>query len=429
MSVLQRTSGPGERTNDDRRAASVGAEAGVAESFREHLDALVRRVQFALQLRGRLGGRERLWCRAGLARVVVGRFRRAGPPRVRVERHQHGRRVGAAEPLVGRHRRRARRRVGVEVFLEHVRLARHDERQGLDDALPVLRRQLEALGRLALHHVEAPFRQKARSLRSRRRFVLGQREAEGFVVDAFVVADVAVALAAQVEHLGVGVEVREDDPGGLVDVDLGELFLEIPDVPDLELPLRLLGEPHCSQLARGSEELHLGGFRALMRLFDTADDRVLSRVAESDDFVLARRRPHLAFVIPHEILDELVVRLRRLHLGALLDVPDFDREVARDRPEDVVGRRVKPQQRHFARMAVQVDERFGQRLGEAVGRDAPDLDREVLRGRRDEVLVERVEIKVQDGALVTRDDGRRRRVRSLVGVRHDGHRPAAARER
>ena len=107
-----------------------------------------------------------------------------------VEGAELGRLIGAREPLVGGVRGHAAEGGRVEVLLERLGLARHDELEHLH-GVP---RQLERHRRLALHDVARALREEGHPLTGYRRAVLRQRKGVGRLVHALVVPDVPVAL-------------------------------------------------------------------------------------------------------------------------------------------------------------------------------------------------------------------------------------------
>mmetsp|Transcript_41300 Transcript_41300/g.80837 ORF Transcript_41300/g.80837 Transcript_41300/m.80837 type:complete len:221 (-) Transcript_41300:938-1600(-) len=154
----------------------------------------------------------------------------------------HGDRIQAASPnpLVRSMRRYRRRTVRKQVFLKSVTLPRNDERERRH-AIP---RYLEQTGRLVVSHVNGAFRHHAHALAGN----CGLEHSdtvEGLLFGrVFVVANVSVSLAAEVEDTGVNVVEGHDNARCLVDGFRVNGGRSVTQIPHLELTARALGESH-----------------------------------------------------------------------------------------------------------------------------------------------------------------------------------------
>mmetsp|Transcript_38038 Transcript_38038/g.119387 ORF Transcript_38038/g.119387 Transcript_38038/m.119387 type:complete len:228 (+) Transcript_38038:1737-2420(+) len=137
----------------------------VCQELLERLDALLGGLELLRELHGVLLRHEG----GGLRAAHVGARGHGG---------HLGRLVRAAHPLVGGVARLPREALRVEVLLEGVGLARHDEGERHD----AVRGELEELGRLAAHDVDAALRHHAHALLGLRTAVLANAVAKGALV-------------------------------------------------------------------------------------------------------------------------------------------------------------------------------------------------------------------------------------------------------
>lgn len=148
-----------------------------------------------------------------------------------LERNQLGVRSLAAEPGIGRQGRLVTHTVREQIRLERVRLARYGKADGLDRAV----RDLVGAGNLALVDIEGTLGHEGDTTLRDVGAKLGQ--SEQLVVLVLVVADVAVTLSGQVQHVAVAVVEGHDDSRGGVEVGGAQGVVEVGAVPDVDLAI------------------------------------------------------------------------------------------------------------------------------------------------------------------------------------------------
>ena len=270
----------------------------------------------------------------------------AGLQRLRLTRHTHayhqnGVAVLSLSPLLVGERRDARVGGRVHIRLVALELARHDEGQRLHVALAG---QLHDARHLALVHIARLLRQHAQTLPVKRPSsaytcrhgggVLRQRVQRG--VHHLVVADVAVALARQVQHVRVHVEEgqqratrlrltkrhRNDHIQRVVRNGLGEVL----QVPQLPLSLGRAVEAGGDDVRAVAQPRHLGALGAFVGL-PLAHHGALARVEDAVHFVLRGDADERAVVVPVQVLREgFAIEGVELFLGA--KIPNLSSAVA-----------------------------------------------------------------------------------------------------
>mmetsp|Transcript_9440 Transcript_9440/g.36848 ORF Transcript_9440/g.36848 Transcript_9440/m.36848 type:complete len:476 (-) Transcript_9440:608-2035(-) len=231
--------------------------------------------------RGHVGG--------GLARGADG----GGDGRVRgaavlgrVHGHALGLRGGAAEPALGSGGGLGGEGVGVDVVLEAVALAGHSE----GDEVGLVPEQLDEAGGFAAADVDGALREHGEALGGLGRLGLADGVDGGGagLVNDLKVADVAVALAADVEHAGVVVPEGHEDARGLVELLLEDRLRHCAGVPHLDLAAGVAREAGGDELLAVPEEDHVDDLGALVSLH-LADGLggIHTRVEHADDLVLA----------------------------------------------------------------------------------------------------------------------------------------------
>ena len=159
--------------------------------------------------------------------------------------------------------------------------------------------------------------------------VLRQRVQRG--VHHLVVADVAVALARQVQHVGVHVEEGQDHAARLVQRVRGDGFVEVAEIPHSPLTLRCAIEARGDDTRRFAQPRHLRRLRAVVGT-PLADYAILARIEDAIHLVLRRDAEQGAAVVPVQILGkrlaiaahDLVTQLAVPHLGRAVATPNPD---------------------------------------------------------------------------------------------------------
>ena len=154
--------------------------------------------------------------------------------------------------------------------------------------------------------------------------VLRQRVERG--LHHFVVANVAVAFAAQIDDVGVGVEEGQDHAAGLVERVEGDRLAEVAQVPHLPLALRCAIEAGGEDARRLAQPRHLGALGAVVGL-PLAHQAVLARIENAVHLVLCGHAEERAAVVPVQVLGKgLAVAAH--HLVAILAIPHLRRSIA-----------------------------------------------------------------------------------------------------
>eukprot|EP00754_Rhynchopus_humris_P020123 Rhum_TRINITY_DN14679_c26_g1::Rhum_TRINITY_DN14679_c26_g1_i1::g.110440::m.110440 len=335
---------------------------------------------------------------------------------VRLHRHLLRQGVLALEPLRSRQRRLRRVRVRVEVGLELAGggLARELEADG--DAGVVL--DLEEAGDLAVLDVEGKLGQHAQTLRRRARREAVQLRDRRVLVPELVVADVAVALARQVQHVRVLVDERHQHTRLRVNLLDVERRRHVVDVPHHQLTLQLLAE------TRGDDLVAVLGPQGALRLGSLVgnglgDDVAAARVDDANLLVLRRGVDQAAVGVPVHGRDLVRVALELTALS-LLDVPQLDGVVHGRGGEHVLSRRVPREDANLLVVSLVCHHRLLDVLRQAAVRDLPDLQRAVVGAGREQRLVVGVELPVDHSTLVAhKGRGVGRRLLRLGVVLHN----------
>jgi hypothetical protein len=260
------------------------------------------------------------------------------------------------------------------------------------------------------------------------RFELGERVDELVFASVLVVANVAVAFARQVDHLGVGVVERHENARAVVDALVEQRRVERARVVQRVLTLRRFAEADCEQTVLDPQAAR--AFHALMTVGGLKKKKkkkknktrarrythshshrssayrfkfASTRVADAHLLVLAGGGDARAVKVPGQALDDVGRAVERDEHLAGLDVPQLDRVVLRRRGEHVGGGRVKRHAADLAAMALQRLHRLGEVLSETAIGHVPDLDVAVLGRRRQQIVVERIPRQIEHGRLVTGD--------------------------
>lgn len=380
-------------------------DAGILKLLFEHFDSSLSFFQFLGQLSRGLHGVEGRRATATLRSVD------------RVQAHGHGLLIGTTPPLIGGVRRLTGEGIGEDIVLESIGLSGHSEGERFDG----VGCQLQGSGCFASHDIQASLGQPADTLGGGGGSELGKSEAPGFFIDEFEVSDVTVTLTGEVEDVGVGIEVRNDHTGGLVDIQgLGE-STSVSRIPDLDLSHGLLGETNGHDGSSGAGEGDLGRLGTFVCVFDRLSNRRRSRVDQSDGLVLAGSGDQTTVMVPDDVLNELLVNtVHGVHLNTLLDIPNLGSEVGRRGSEHVGSSGMESKKSYLSAMSSKIDQRVGDGFGQTFIRDTPHLDGAVIGTGSDDVVMERIPIKVEHSAGVAGDHGCAGSVSGRVVHIHDG---------
>ena len=233
--------------------------------------------------------------------------------------HQDREAVLSAAPLFVAHRRDPSVGRRVHVRLVPFELARNDEGKRLHVSVA---RQLENPRYLAAVDVAGLLGEHAETLQVKeKRRTDACRDGGGVLRERIqrrlhhlVVADIAVALARQIEHIGVRIEERKQRARRLIQRVVSERPAQIAQIPHLPLTLGRSVEARGDDSRMLAGPRHFGAFRSVMRT-PFRDDAVIARVEETVHLIFGRYAEQIASIAPVKVLRKSLA-ITRHHLIA-----------------------------------------------------------------------------------------------------------------
>jgi len=264
--------------------------------------------------------------------------------------------------------------------------------------------QLQQPSNLALASLATKLGKSAHTTRWNAGCVLTQVVELGTIISQFVVTNVTVTLARKEQHASVVIVEGHQLTRCCVNVFVGKRGAEVSGIPDGILTIRGLGETNAQDLASVTKE---DGTRTLDTVVGSnfPDDGVRTRIKNTNLLVLAGSHNLATIVVPGYSLDDVTVTINSVSGLALLDIPQFDGVVSGRGSQNVGSGGVPVYGTDLPLVTSEVLNGISHGVGETTFGDVPKLGSAVLRGGGDDGLVEGVEVNIQDGSLVTSNQG------------------------
>jgi len=321
-----------------------------------------------------------------------------------LERHQSGCNGFTGEPLVGGSGGLGGGGRGEDIVLENVlaSLTGYLEGDGLHGA--GVGTELQETHDLAFGDLDANLRVHAHTSGGYVRGVLRQEVNLGAVIGDFVVTNVTVTLASKEQNASVVIIEGHEKTSGGINVLLMEGLGEICGIPQSDLTITGTAETSTEHLAGGTKEASTGTLNTFVGN-DLTNNGLLTRIDDAHFLVLASGYDERTIVVPGDGLNDVSVALDIEERLALFGIPDLHGVIRGGGSQDVVCARVPVYGTDLTTVASESLDRVADGIGDTTFRNVPQLNSAVLRGGGDDVIVERVELNIEHGGLVARDEG------------------------